>query len=679
MHPCKIETLALRLTRPTGQGVPIGAIKTWQPNCGRLQYSFPKSELRQFVEEELDDDSVRNLLFPTCDCHKYTPVASVANPRFYARTREQGKLFPLLPLKKLILDSYLSSFVWLIENKIPWCILYLLHNQTKDVINSSAEDSLKRFSLELPDTHQNMRAGSEESQYYEIQSDIGGLKCSLYIDRISCQSTGDVLGVPELYHCLRDSHPRYFMKDLFSQALHKFEDHCSLPILADAQPHPSNGRGEGSIFLMFTDINDKNMLGLREWCTVNEAMKICLQAPSRSILAPLSAFVWGERFCIIYPRALCDLHSYLTKEYHGAHTVWKKSSRLSSVGLWRELAKVATTLELLHDKGHCHLDLTLSNLLVMGNGDLVISDFGEMGTKSSYTNWMREIGIQESNLRALGERMTGNPSARPLREEFTSQTPQNQSKEYEELREAFQKSYDLYSFGQVCLLAATYTKLMPESKLIKCLNEQHDTNEGTIYSCAFFQWSEPGGESPSRRSLVNKPIIGKLLDDLATENFPFMFRGGIKYTRKTKKIKYDKISDIIRRLLSPEMNTRALQGSGLGDQLLQCLQQPPIVPSTNRSVAPPSQFYTLSSTHTPPSTELRVLNDSSDPFLSELMQTHMGLALKRSETPRTPKTSGKPFPKNKSNKTGNRFTYARVWMSVRQYLSHPYRRDLVAR
>ncbi|KAF3285910.1 hypothetical protein TWF970_009482 [Orbilia oligospora] len=601
MTQCRLQGLIQQLGSTRDQGFPIKGIRTWQPyaydpayNPSKKQskyeqYSFPKSELRKFVEN-LDDDTFRGLLFPTCNCEPCK--LNLSSAMFNVTTTTVSKAsFPISPLKGLILESYLSSFVWLIENGAPWYILYLLVNELKDSPNALTESSLDRFGVEVLDTKQKIR--SREGDICKIEYSVGGVDLVLHYDeKRARESRTGILG-HEQYRALESSHPRYFMRDLLSQprALHRFEDHDCLPISENVEILKRDDNAIGEALIYFADIEGLENIppppptafpqtttfkshlfaikrfmeedlcqGLREWFSVNKALEITSKASAENILAPLSAFRYRKSFFIVYPRAICSLDKYLTC------TDQKKRPNIEIPieNLWYQLAKVATTMELLHSKGRHHLDLTLANLLVFENGDLKICDFGESGVSGSDLSSIEEFAHASPEqikdiMEILTETRTGNPPARTLSSEFKSQA---------NTRGDCLKSYDIYCFGQVCFETATYATLGWERSELRMYLFQED--EKSIRQGAFYRRCEQTG------TLVNKDIIEEVLHKLAIYPLQTVFSKSIQLQRRSKqKIDYHGISTIIRDLISPNIQFRLNQGSGLPNKILQCLPHHP--------------------------------------------------------------------------------------------------------
>ncbi|KAK6508381.1 hypothetical protein TWF506_010474 [Arthrobotrys conoides] len=572
MTGCQIKSLIQEPGSTNEEGFPIRAIPTWQP-CGPAQdlrnqqskyelYSIPKSELRNAA-------------------------------MFHVTTTTVSKTsFLISPLKGLILESYLSSFVWLIENGIPWYILYLLVNELKDTPNASAKASLDRFRLQVSDVSQDIQKSYKEV-IYDIEYSIGGVNFMISINekRVRESETG-ILG-DEHYKTLNSSHPRYFMRDLLSQprALHKFEKHDCLPILEDVEilERIDNAKGEASIY--FVDIeglenippcllpqdtafkshrfaikrffDDDLTLGLREWFSVTKALEIASKASIANILAPYSAFTYRGSFYIVYPRAICSLDKYLTC----TNPRERPNIKIPKEKLWYQLTKIAATLELLHDNGQYHLDLTLANLLIFGEGNLMICDFGESGVSGLDLPSIQQLAIDipeisinpEGILEELSQTRAGNPPARTLSDEFSSQS--------ENTKEDCLKSYDIYSFGQICFETATYTTLgWRQSKLRQHLAEECEKFEKPSRLGAFCRRCEHKG------TLVNKDVVEKLLNKLSVYPSGTTFGKMIPPSRKQQeKIDYHEISNIIRNLINPDINVRLGQGFDLTNKIFQCL------------------------------------------------------------------------------------------------------------
>ncbi|KAK6349069.1 hypothetical protein TWF730_009829 [Orbilia blumenaviensis] len=511
-------------------------------------------------------------------------------------------------IKSLILESYLLSFAWLIANRIPWYILYLLHNGTKDIVNASTEDSLGRFRIESLGLQTRPANGP-----FEIMSCIGGVKCKLTINGGDWQSskTG-ILGAGR-YASLKASHPHYFMNSILCGHLEPqiFRVSSSLPILADArQLNRGAGQdhlgGEAELFLINTiaTSNDSSRypslvppqnssfkkypfvlkmfydsnLGVRELCAVTEALKITRnqgeQLSSRSILAPICAFLYGERFCIIYPRAVCNFRDFIKGTYSPTQP---GDIPIPKVDIWPQLAKVAAVLEELHAKKNYHLDLTSQNLLVMDNGDLVISDFGEMGVprSPSYDTLLKTF-TKPGSPDDFFECRLGNPRANSLHTDWEARSKRGGRREYE-TKDFFQKSFDLYSFGAICFETVVYTIPHLEKYQSKldidqiCQSSKLRYRDPSIRIGALLRWSDT-------RTLENEKIVGRVLKKLASVSSRFFLNlktlGGFK-TRE-ESIDYVEIASIIRNLLNPASDVRVNQGTGLGEQLLQCLSRQPI-------------------------------------------------------------------------------------------------------
>ncbi|RVD86399.1 uncharacterized protein DFL_004678 [Arthrobotrys flagrans] len=588
MAQCQLQSLIQGLN-PATNGIPAGAVQTWQPSDpkqdlrqGRSRpehqhYSFPKSELRKFIEE-LHDDTLRGLLLPTCNCDfcKRNMSSAMFNVNVIAAKYPKAG-FPVSYLKELILKSYLSTFVWLIANGIPWYILYLLHNEAEDTPNASAKTSLDRFNLGVLDASQKPQRSYKDDRY-RIESCMGGVKFVLYIDEQRARKSKTGVLDDEKYRTLMSSHPQYFMKDLFSERVHRFEDHDSVPILAEIKKLDRKG-GEASIY--FVNIEGNEVLpqattsksrpfvlktfidraqGVREWCAVMDAILILSKASVSNILTPLSAFFYRNWFCILYPRGICSLEEYLTCTKPSIRPKFE----ITPEKLWHQLTKIATTLGLLHDNGHYHLDLTLANLLIFDNGALMIGDFGEMGvpSPSPHLSLIKKLGVTdlETYPGELNETRIGNPLTRTLSDEFRSQN--NNTKEGFQLQ---LKSYDLGCFGRICFEAAAYTTLgLPRSKLYMHLNEERDPS---IRLGSFYQRCEP------TRTLLKKPIVDRLLNELALATYPLGSPSSenIQSVEKSReRIDYRKLSNIIGNLISPDIKARLDEGFELGNKLLQC-------------------------------------------------------------------------------------------------------------
>ncbi|KAF3219678.1 hypothetical protein TWF106_009849 [Orbilia oligospora] len=605
MTRCRLQSLIQQLGSAHDQGFPIKGIRTWQPyaydpahNPSKKQskyeqYSFPKSELRKFIEN-LDDDTLRGLLFPTCNCESCK--LNLSSAMFHVTTATVSEAsFPISPLKGLILESYLSSFVWLIENGAPWYILYLLVNELKDSPNALTKSSLDRFGLEVLDTNQKIRR-SHEGDVYKIESSIGGINVVLYIDEKRARESGTGILGCEQYMALNSSHPRYFMRDLLAQprALHIFEDHDCLPILGNVKPLKRVNDAKGEALIYFANIEglesipppamvpqtrtfkshpfaikifveDDLTQGLREWISVSKALEITSKASLDTILAPLSAFCYRGNFCLVYPRAIYSLERHLTPVPTNPDRTQRPNIQIQEAKLWYQLAKIAVTLELLHKNGHYHLDITLANLLVFGNGDLKICDFGESGVSTSDLPWIEGLATPKEmvDMEELIQTRTGNPPARTLSNEFKSQR--------ENTRGDCLKSYDIYCFGQVCFETAAYTMLgWKQSKLIERLVQEHGGFEKFIRKGAFYRRCEHTG------NLVNKDIIEELLQKLAICQPRTTFDKSAQLRRRSKEnIDYHGISNIIRNLISPSIPVRLNQGSNLPSKILQCLPYHP--------------------------------------------------------------------------------------------------------
>ncbi|KAF3146662.1 hypothetical protein TWF703_003933 [Orbilia oligospora] len=534
MNRCQIKGLIQNPGSTHGQGFSIKETRTWQAygpeqsppkkQSGSEQFSFHRSELRNF------------------------PVSS---------------------LKGLILDSYLSSFVMLIGEGTPSYILYLLLNESKDVPNVSAKISLDRFRLEVLDANQKIQKSYEEGSC-KIGYSIGGVNFMLSIDEEYARGSGTGILGREQYRALISSYPRYFMKDLFSQptALHKFEEHDCLPILDDVKILGRDGNAGGEAEIYFADIEGhgdalpsvalqtgtlKSHLfavktfrgsglaqaqGLREWFSVLKAIKTTPKTSLKNILAPLSAFLYRETFCIVYPRAICSLEKLLTCTNPNE----RPRIEISVEGLWFQLQKIATLMETFHSNGHLHLDLTLANLLVSEKGELILCDFGESGVPSSDLSTIEKLGIP--NLEGLGQVRIGDILTRVLHKD-----PEIKRGNF--TTEEFLRSYDLASFGRICFEVVVYKVLgWQRSNLYERLNDEDEPlkykpRKGTLYRC-----------DESERVLGLKGIVEELLKDVAA------LEG---------RVDYFKVSRVIGNLISPSTEVRLNQEPNLSCEMLQCL------------------------------------------------------------------------------------------------------------
>ncbi|KAF3178711.1 hypothetical protein TWF225_007744 [Orbilia oligospora] len=576
MNRCQIKGLIQNPGSTHGQGFSIKETRTWQAygpeqsppkkQSGSEQFSFHRSELRKFVKN-IDDCTFRDLFFPTCKCESCK--RNTSSEMFNISLTESSKTsFPVSSLKGLILDSYLSSFVMLIGEGTPSYILYLLLNESKDVPNVSAKISLDRFRLEVLDANQKIQKSYEEGSC-KIGYSIGGVNFMLSIDEEYARGSGTGILGREQYRALISSHPRYFMKDLFSQptALHKFEEHDCLPILDDVTILGRDGNAGGEAEIYFADIEGhgdalpsvalqtgtlKSHLfavktfrgsvqaqaqGLREWFSVLKAIKTTPKTSLKNILAPLSAFLYRETFCIVYPRAICSLEKLLTCTNPNE----RPRIEISVEGLWSQLQKIAALMETFHSNGHLHLDLTLANLLVSEKGELILCDFGESGVPSSDLSTIEKLGI--SNLEGLSQVIIGDILTGVLHKDFKLKRGKS-TKE-------FLRSYDLASFGRICFEVVVYKVLRwQRSSLYKRLNDEDEPlkskpRKGTLYRC-----------DESGRVSGLKGIVEELLKDVAA------LEG---------RIDYFKVSRIIGNLISPSIEVRLNQEPNLSCEMLQCL------------------------------------------------------------------------------------------------------------
>ncbi|KAF3089257.1 hypothetical protein TWF102_009748 [Orbilia oligospora] len=465
--------------------------------------------------------------------------------------------------------SELRNFVMLIGEGTPSYILYLLLNESKDVPNVSAKISLDRFRLEVLDANQKIQKSYEEGSC-KIGYSIGGVNFMLSIDEEYARGSGTGILGREQYRALISSHPRYFMKDLFSQptALHKFEEHDCLPILDDVKILGRDGNAGGEAEIYFADIEGhgdalpsvalqtgtlKSHLfavktfrgsglaqaqGLREWFSVLKAIKTTPKTSLKNILAPLSAFLYRETFCIVYPRAICSLEKLLTCTNPNE----RPRIEISVEGLWFQLQKIATLMETFHSNGHLHLDLTLANLLVSEKGELILCDFGESGVPSSDLSTIEKLGIP--NLEGLGQVRIGDILTRVLHKD-----PEIKRGNF--TTEEFLRSYDLASFGRICFEVVVYKVLgWQRSNLYERLNDEDEPlkykpRKGTLYRC-----------DESERVLGLKGIVEELLKDVAA------LEG---------RVDYFKVSRVIGNLISPSTEVRLNQVPNLSCEMLQCL------------------------------------------------------------------------------------------------------------
>ncbi|KAK6512286.1 hypothetical protein TWF481_001176 [Arthrobotrys musiformis] len=625
MSPCKLQWLLDKLDPIVANG----AIETWHPpylpgssvneqknkESGpnlvsspasprpNRHFSFPQSKLREIFETELNDHKVfHGLLFPTCECNLCNCAKSGAifNINVIPESSTEGKL-PISYLQKQILDSYLQSFFWLIKNRIPWYILYLIHNQSKDIPNASAMYSLKRFDLGV--------LGVDRRDYCRIKSSTTGVE---FVLRFNDQDdTTERPGGTELktnilrgkiHETLLSSHPQYFMKDIFSQprTVHILEENDSLPILADvailnrggtdgADGHHSPGealivfvgieghgssvhesffqpqykaRAEGEdttfgtptyrpfVVKVFKELSQ----GVREWWVVNKAVKRAPKAHRPSVLAPLSAFFCRGRFCIVYPRAICSLEQYLTITLKQA----RPQIQIPIEKLWHEVGKLAKTLVSLHKKRCFHLDLTLANLMVMPHGYLTVADFGEMGIpKSKVPSVLKQLQIPDLELykKDLHGTTFGDPPARTFSDR-TGLRGNPQRSEAEKTKQLLNtcKSHDLYSFGQICFEAAMYTILgIERPRLYRSLRLEHE--DTSLLQRALYRTCKDG------RSVEIKKTVDDLLNELARSK------------EYEKKIDGRGLSRIIRNLFDTNPEARIKEGPKLAARIFQCLMQ----------------------------------------------------------------------------------------------------------
>ncbi|KAF3311893.1 hypothetical protein TWF173_007978 [Orbilia oligospora] len=160
----------------------------------------------------------------------------------------------------------------------------------------------------------------------------------------------------------------------------------------------------------------------------------CIENIRKHICMDISFFKYGERLCLIYPRALGTLEHLLTED------LACPMSNITSLNLWRQLKKVSEGIDFIHKSLKTqHLDLKPDNILIFekhGSPDsdaiFMIGDFGY------------QVPGSDPSVVTPGAGAWGPPDGPHNRSEL-------QTNEANEL-------YDHWSFGAILLEAAVYDR-----------------------------------------------------------------------------------------------------------------------------------------------------------------------------------------------------------------------------